>query len=192
MCNILKYAGLILISVISSAVIAAPNAGEILVKEKWITVDIQATVKQIDMKTREVTLMGPNGNLTTITAGAGVERLNEIKIGDIVDAKYLTYIEVEFRKPTAEEESVPFVIVTEMSKAPPGMPPGAQVGVIVQAVVSIEIINRPYMEVTIKGPRGNYVTIPVEDKKLITEIRVGQRLVMTYAEAVAVSLVKVK
>lgn len=72
------------------------------------------------------------------------------------------------------------------------MAPGAQVGAIVQAVVSIEIINRPYMEVTIKGPRGNYVTIPVEDEKMITEIRVGQRLVMTYAEAVAVSLIKIK
>lgn len=192
MSNILKYAGLILISVISSAVIAAPNTGEYLVKEKWVKVEIQATVQQINMKTREVTLMGPNGNLITITAGDEVKRLNEVKVGDIVATKYFTYLEAEFRKPTAEEEKQPLIVVTEASKAPPGMPLGAQVGAIVQAVVSIEIINRPYMEVTIKGPRGNYVTIPVEDKKMITEIRVGQRLVMTYAEAVAVSLIKIK
>ena len=100
--NILKYTGLILISVISSAVIAASNTGEFLVKEKWVKVEIQATVQQINMKTREVNLMGPNGNLITITAGDEVKRLNEVKVGDIVAAKYLTYLEAEFRKPTPE------------------------------------------------------------------------------------------
>ena len=171
---------------------AAPNTGQTVLKEKWDQVEIQATVRAIDVKTRLVTLMGPNGDLVTITAGPHVKRLNEIKVGDIVVADYLTYMAAEFRKPTAEEEKQPLTVIAEAGKAPAGMDPSAEVGAIVKAVVSIEVINRPYMEVTIKGPRGNYVTVPVTDAELLTEIRIGQRLIMTYAEALAVSLVKVK
>lgn len=190
--NILKTASLILIGVISTPTIAAPNTGKTLIKERWDQVEVQATVQKIDIKTREVTLMGPDGNLVTITAGDEVKRLSEIKKGDIVAAEYLTYMSAEFRKPTAAEEKQPLLVISAAGRAPKGMPPGAEVGAIIKAVVSIEIINRPSMLVTIKGPRGNYTTIPVEDELLITEIKVGQRLIMTYAEVVAMSLVKVK
>jgi len=42
------------------------------------------------------------------------------------------------------------------------------------------------MTVTIKCPRGNYVTIPVENTELLTEVKVGQKIIMIYAESVAV------
>jgi hypothetical protein len=44
--------------------------------------------------------------------------------------------------------------------------------------------------VTIKGPRGKYMTFPVEDKALLGQLKVGELVIMTYAEAIAVSLVK--
>ena len=71
------------------------------------------------------------------------------------------------------------------------MDPGAVVGAMVKAVVSIEALNRPLMIATVKGPRGNYLAIPMQDEVLITELNIGQVLILTYAEAVAVSLTKV-
>jgi hypothetical protein len=62
---------------------------------------------------------------------------------------------------------------------------------VVKAVVTIEALNRPLMIATVKGPRGNYLAIPMEDEVLITELNIGQVLILTYAEAVAVSLTKV-
>ena len=72
------------------------------------------------------------------------------------------------------------MVLAEAGKAPEGMPPGAAVGAVVQAVVTIEIINRVDMEVTIKGPLGNYLFIPVADKALIEGLHVGEVVIMTY------------
>ena len=190
--HILKFVGLLSIIFISLSAVAESNSDEFLVVERWDEIEVDARVQKIDLKSRKVTLMGPEGNLMTITAGDGVKRLNEIKVGDIVAVEYTTYMAAELRKPTAAEEKEPLIIIADAGKAPAGMPPGAEVGAIVQAVVSIEIINRPFSTVTIKGPRGNYVTIPVEDEELLTEVKVGQKIIMTYAESIAVSLIKVK
>ena len=58
--------------------------------------------------------------------------------------------------------------------------------------VTVEIINRPDMLVTIKGPAGNYVTITMQDHQLIEQLNVGEVGILTYAEALALSLEKVK
>ena len=176
----------------AAAVAEQKEEGQYLVKEKWDLVKIHAMVKDVDLEKRAVTLVGPEGELVTVTAGDKVNRLKEVKVGDLVAAEFWTYMMAEFRGPTAEEKAVPLVVLSEAGKAPADMPPGAEVGSIVKAVVSIEIVNRPAMEVTVKGPRGNYVTVPVEDKEMITQLNVGQVAVVTYAEATALSLVKVK
>ena len=76
-------------------------------------------------------------------------------------------------------------------KAPEGMDPAAVVGAIVKAVVTIEILNRPFMLATVRGPAGNYLTIQMEDMELIKELNIGQVIIITYAEAIVMSLTKV-
>ena len=161
-------------------------------RERWLLVSIQASVESLDLESRLATLKGPAGNLVTIEVGEGVERLDEIEIGDVVTADYYTYLLAEFRDPTPEEEEEPFVILAESGKAPEGFPPGAAVGAVVRAVVTVEMINESTSEVTIKGPRGKYLTVPVEDLSLLKELKVGEVGVLTYAEALALSLDKVK
>ena len=161
-------------------------------KEKWNLVTMQGTVTSIVKETREVTLMGPTGDLVTITASDGVERFDEIAVNDVITFEYWTYMKAEFRKPTPEELAEPLVIIEEGGKAPEGMDPAAVVGAVVKAVVTIEILNRPYMLATIRGPRGNYMTIQMEDTELITQLNIGQVVILTYAEAIAVSLNKIE
>ncbi len=160
-------------------------------RERLSLVTMEGTVTNIVNETREVTLMGSQGNLITITAGDAVERFDEIAIDDVVSIDYWTYMKAEFRKPTPEELAEPIVVIVEGGKAPEGMDPAAVVGAIVKAVVTIEVLNRPFMLATIKGPGGNYMTIQMEDEELITQLHIGQVLIFTYAEAVAVSLKKV-
>jgi len=160
-------------------------------REKWSLVSIEGTVTKIVKETREVTLMGPQGGLVTITAGEAVERFDEIAVDDVIAFEYWTYMKAEFREPTEEELAEPIVVVVDAAKAIEGMDPAAVVGAIVKAVVTIEVLNRPFMLATIKGPRGNYMTIQMEDEKLITELHIGQVLIFTYAEAIVVSLNKV-
>ena len=160
-------------------------------REKWLLVSIEASVESLDLENRLVTLKGPAGNLVTIEVDEDVKRLDEVKVGDVVTADYYTYFLAEFRDPSPEEKDEPLVILAEGVKAPEGFPPGAAVGAVVRAVVTIEIINKSTSDVTIKGPRGKYLTVPVEDPSLLKELKVGEVAVLTYAEAVALSLEKV-
>lgn len=161
-------------------------------KERWTLTTMQGTVTDIVKETRAITLMGSNGNLATITADKAVERFDEIAVNDVITFEYWTYMMAEFRAPTPEEIAEPLVVVADAGKAPEGMDPAAVVGAIVKAVVTIEILNRPFMLATVRGPAGNYLTIQMEDMELIKELNIGQVIIITYAEAIVMSLTKVK
>lgn len=160
-------------------------------KEKWSLVRMEGTVTAINADTREITIIGSEGNLETFTAGDAIKRFDEIKLDDIISFEFYNYIMAEFRQPTAEELETPLVVVAEGGKAPKDMNPSAMLGAVVKAVVTLEVINIPEMLVTVKGPRGNYVTIKMEDTALIKQLKVGEVVILTYAEAVALSLDKV-
>lgn len=159
-------------------------------KEKWSLVTMEGRVTKIVKETREVTLMGSKGELVTITADEAVERFDEIAVDDVIAFEYWTYMMAEFREPTAEELAEPLVVIAQGGKAPEGMDPGAVVGAVIKAIVTIEALNRPYMLAIVKGPKGNFLTIEMEDKELITKLNIGQVVILYYAEAIAVSLEK--
>ena len=152
---------------------------------------MKGTVTEINAETREITLMNKEGGLATFTAGEEVERFNEIAVDDIVQFDYYTFIKAEFREPTAEELAEPIQMVAEAGKATDDMAPAGAVGAVVKAVVTIEALNRPSMMATVSGPEGNYVSIPMEDAEFMTKLHIGQVFILTYAEAIAVSLEKV-
>ncbi len=160
-------------------------------REKWSLVTMEGTVTEVVKETRAITLMGRNGDLATMIADESIERFDEIEVNDVITVDYWTYMLAEFRRPTAEELANPLVIVADGGKAPEGMDPAAVVGAIVRAVVTIEILNRPFMLATVRGPAGNYLTIQMEDAELIEQLNIGQVLILTYAEAVVISLTKV-
>ncbi len=161
-------------------------------KELWGHVVIQATIEVIYLENREMTLKGPQGNLVTVEVDERVQRFHEFKLGDVVSVEYWTYVKAEFRDPTPAEIEDPLVVLAEGGKAPEGMDPSVAVGAVVRAVVTIELINRTEMEVTIRGPRGKYMTIQAADQKLIKQLKVGDVVILTYAEALALSLEKVE
>lgn len=160
-------------------------------REKMEQVTVMGTVTAINPETREITLMGKDGGLMTVTAGEEVERFDEIEVDDVIEFDYYTYIKAEFREPTEEEKAEPFQMLVEEGKATEEMAPAGAVGAVVKAVVTIEALNRPLMLATVSGPNGNYVSIPMEDAEFMTKLRIGQVLILTYAEAMAVSLEKV-
>jgi hypothetical protein len=160
-------------------------------REKWNHVKVQAQVKGVDLEKRELTLMNSTGSLVTVGVDDNVSRLDEVKVDDMITAEFWTFIKAEFREPTPAEKETPVVVLVEAGKAPEGMPPGAAVGAVVKGVVTIEIINRPDMEVTVKGPRGRYVAIEAADQALIQRLNVGEVVILTYGEAMALSLKKV-
>lgn len=161
-----------------------------LSKEKWIRINIQASVENINAEKRELTLKEPQGGLITLTATEAIERFNEIKVGDTVEAEYWTFLRAEFREPTAEETATPLVVLAEAGRAPKEVDPAGAVGAVVKAVVQVVAIDYEGKKVAIQGPRGNFMILPVEDEAVLKNLEMGEVVIMTYAEAVALSLSK--
>ncbi len=180
---------LLLTLTIAVPAFAQTSAGDKpLAKEKWIQVTIQASVENINAEKREVTLKGPQGNLVTLTATEAVKRFDEIKVGDTVRAEYWTFLRAEFREPTAEEKTTPLVVLTDAGRAPKEVDPAGVVGAVVKAVVKVVAINTQGKKVAIQGPRGNFMILPVADEAVLMNLKVGEVVIMTYAEAIALSL----
>ena len=157
----------------------------------WFSEELQGTITSLDTDSREVTVVGQEGNIVTLMAGEEVERFNELEVGDLIKLEYWTFMMAEFRNPSPEELAEPLVILAEAGKVDLDMPPGAAIGALVKAVVTVEVINRPYMDVVVKGPQGNFVTIPVEDPTLIQTLNVGKVVILTYGEAMALYIEKI-
>jgi hypothetical protein len=168
-----------------SAAASAP-----ITRKEAVLVTITASVEAINPETREVTLKGPLGNTVTFTVDQRVKRLNEVKVGDFVRADYYVSIAAELRKPTSEEEKNPIVLLDAAGKAPPGTSPAAGGLRRFKVVTTIEGLDRPTQTITVKGPLGNYLTARVADPSRLTQMRIGENIVVTYTEALAVSLEK--
>ena len=159
-------------------------------RSEALLVSVTASVEAIDPANREVTLKGPLGNEVTFVVDRRVKRFNEIKVGDLVQADYYISVVAELRKPTAEEKKNPLVVLGAEGKAPPGASPAAGGLRTFRVVTTIEGLDRPTRTVTVKGPRGNYLTARVADPSRLTQARIGDTVVITYTEALAISLEK--
>lgn len=185
LCGVLLTAGLGL-----SFSAETPAATTPMARGEAVLVTITASVEAINQTNREVTLKGPLGNSVTFTVDQRVKRLNEVHVGDLVRADYFVSVAAEVRKPTPEEEKNPLVELGVTEKAPPGTSPAAGGLRQFRVVTTIEGLDRPTETVTVKGPRGNYVTVRVMDPSRLTQVRIGETIVVTYTEALAISLEK--
>jgi hypothetical protein len=135
-------------------------------------------------------LKGPLGNTVTFTVDKRVKRLKEVKVGDTVEADYYVSVAAELRKPTPEEEKNPLVVLEAAGRAPKGTSPAGGGLRQFKVVTTVEGLDRTTETITVKGPGGNSLTARVEDPSRLTQIHIGDTIVVTYTEALAVSLEK--
>jgi hypothetical protein len=176
---------------IPAVLCAQETSDKPMTREASQRVTVTATVEAIDLDKRELTLKNSMGNSVTFTVSPEVKRLNEVNVGDTVRADYLASFAAEIRKPTAEEEKNPLVVTGADGRAPADMPPAAAGARKLKVVTTIEGLDRRAQTVTVKGPRGHYLTARVADPSRLTQVRIGETIIITYTEAIAISLEKV-
>jgi hypothetical protein len=186
----IRLVSAIVLAVLGSATLMIGQAQTNFSKRRAEEVSVTAKVTAIDYTTREVTLKGPLGNVVTFTVDKAVQRLNEIKVGDDVTAEYYVSLAADVRPPSAEEKANPFKVLEETAKAPAGTSPAAGALRIMRVLVTIEGLDRPTKSITVAGPQGNLLTVQVEDVSALSKVRLGDQMVVTYTEALAVSLQK--
>jgi hypothetical protein len=156
-------------------------------KENVVTV--HATVEAIDLDTRVVRLKGPKGNVFDLKVGEEAKNLPQVKVGDVVTAKYYESLAVEVKKPG---ESGGVTASGAVATAEPGAKPAGVVASQVTVTATVEAIDRKKTHVTLKGPEGDSVKVKVQDPKNLKNVKVGDQVVITYTEALAISVEKAK
>jgi hypothetical protein len=159
-----------------------------LTRNESVTLNFTGTITDIDHSTREMTLKDSQGRSETFAVDEKVKRFNEAKVGDKVSLAYYLGFNAEVRKPTAEEEQNPLVILEAAGRAGSDSPPAAHGLQQVRALVTIEGLDRPNQTLTVKGPRGRYYVARVADPSRFDQVHIGDTIVMTFTEAAVISL----
>jgi Cu/Ag efflux protein CusF len=151
-------------------------------------VEAQATVTAIDMKTRMVTLKGPEGNETTIHVDKRARNLPQVKVGDVVKVAYVQQVAWQVRKSGDPAPSSAVGTEATAVRAEPGEKPGGAVGQRVSFTATIEAIDLAKGTVTLKGPQGNSQTIKARNPANLKKVKVGDLVDITYTELVAIKV----
>jgi hypothetical protein len=162
-----------------------------LTAEDSVLVSVTATVQAIDVAKRELTLKGPLGNVNSFTVDKQVKRLDELKVGDEVTADYFISLAGELRAPTEEERRNPISIIEGVARGPKGSDPAAGGVRTIRVVAEVVGLDLPSQTVTLKGPKGDTATVRAKKLDNFKKLRLGDTIVVTYTEALAISVEKV-
>ena len=154
------------------------------------TITERAKVQAIDLATREVTLVGPEGTVFTIHAGDAVRNLDKIKVGDTVVATYYASIVLVLSAPGTQ---VPDNQVNAArTRAAKGQMPAAALAtkmIVTGTVVGVDLVKHT---ISLVNPSGGIVhTFDVTDparQAALKRIKVGDSLTAIGTEAFAVAL----
>jgi hypothetical protein len=148
------------------------------------TETVTATVVQVNQKTREVTVKMENGKEYSFVAGDAVKNLAQVKKGDIITAVYTEAIAYEVKKHGATGVQT----TTATAAAKPGEKPAGAIAQQTTVTVMITAIDPKIPTVTFMGPRGNKETIKVKDPQKLNGVKVGDKVDITYTEALAMKV----
>jgi hypothetical protein len=147
-------------------------------------ITLTASIEAIERATRSVTLKDPDGTLTTITVPNEVTRFNELKVGDTITAKY--YENVVLRKKAPGEKdavNTKNAAVTKGGGARPGVTAASQRTI----TATITAIDPKIPSITLSGPNNWTYSSRVVDRDALKQVKVGDRLDITWTEAVMLS-----
>ncbi len=171
-------------AVLCITVIAA--AGAVFAQTKAIPGDkqtITGTVEAIQADTRELTLKGPKGNYVTVTAPPNAKRFSEIKVGDTITATYYENIVLRVKAPGEKAVDTDKAAVTPSSGVP-----GATAASQRTITATITEIDMQIPSITFSGPNGWKYSSKVVDKKALASVKVGDKVDITWTEAVLISV----
>ena len=153
------------------------------------SVDVTAKVAHINHKTREVTLKAADGSETSFVADAAVQNLDQVKKGDVVTATYTEALAYEVMKKGGKPSADTTVAA---AAAAPGAKPAGAIGQNTTVTVAITAIDAKAPSVTFKGPDGKKQTVKVASADKLQGVSVGDTVVISYTEAIAVKVDKKK
>jgi hypothetical protein len=186
--NIKKYTSVFALMLVGAAAFAADDNADLDKPAFYAsqTETVTATVEAIDHESRAVTLLRADGEVINFVAGEEARNLDQVSIGDIVVAQYVSSISV---KVVAGDNIEPGQLgLAAMERSEKGEMPGVvavDTEVIVATVVDINIEANTFQLKSVDGSIEEYVAMNPENLK---RAAVGDAVVITMSTAIALSV----
>jgi hypothetical protein len=152
------------------------------------SITVTATVESIERSTRLLTLKRPDGAMETIKVPAEVKRFDELKVGDTITATYYENVVLRVMRPDEKDVNTSSESLTPAG----GKRPGATAAAQRKVSATITAIDPAIPSITLSGPNNWKYTSRVEDKAALKQVKVGDRLELTWTGAVMISAVAPK
>ena len=163
------------------AAFAQSQASKTVTKENAVTAT--ATITAIDPATRSITLRTEKGDEDTFTAGPEVTRFDQLKVGDKIRATYYEAVVFQLRKPgTASGTSGAAVAAGRLKEVP-----GGAIGAQQTMTVTVKAVDVKAPSITVTTPDGRTLTRKIGDAKNLEGVNPGDRIDITYTQALVVN-----
>jgi hypothetical protein len=146
-------------------------------------VKVTAVVTAIDKANRIVTLRGPEGNEFAVVADKAVKNFGQVKVGDTLVVEYIQAVALDFQKGDGIRM---MSVIDDAATAKAGQKPGAAALTKVTVVSNIWAVNQAKGTVLVRGPLGHFAEVKLKDPAMLTGVKVGDQMKVTYTNAVAV------
>jgi hypothetical protein len=154
------------------------------------TITVRATVKAIDLDTRTVTLVGPQGETTTMKVGEQVQNLAQVKPGDTVIARYYESVAYVVAPPGTKLPEDTLAVAA--ARAVPGEMPAGGVAEKIVVTGLVVGVNPAAHTLSLVDPAGGEIsTIAVRDpeyQQLLGTIKVGDTITAYVSEALVAAV----
>lgn len=164
----------------------SPESAEKPAFSASISILLTSTVVAIDHKTRLVTLNDKEGNPVTFTAAEEVRNLDQVSAGDTVTAEYVQNFSVHVL--AAKNPEAAKAEVAALDLAEKGDLPGMAIVATKVSVLTVEEINLKENTVKLKNADGVVREFTVRTPENLKKSAVGDVVVMTYTEGLAISV----
>jgi len=181
----------IVTAVVAIAVAMLGIAGIAAAQTKTLTGETQtisATVEAINVSTRTLTLKGPKGNFIDIVAPETMKRFSEVKVGDTLTARYYENLVIRKKLPGEKDVDTTAEGVTPGSGARPAGTAAKQRTI----TATITALDPKVPSLTLSGPNKWTYSARIEDKKVLDQIKVGDKVDLTWTEALLLEFELVK
>lgn len=186
----MKYLNALAIAIVSSAALVLPaahaqeKAGGVVAA----TAETVVTVVEVDREKRVVTVMGPEGGLTTINVPPEAQNLDQVFAGSRFKVTYLASVALALSKGTGAATSS---ASKSVRLAPKGDTPGGAVVSVRQANAVVEKIDRDNRILTIRGSEGGPRELQVDESvKAFDQVNVGDTITVQFTEGLAMRMIK--
>lgn len=149
------------------------------------TRSVTATVTEVDVAKRTLTVKGPDGQLHPMAAGPEVRNLDKVKVGDSMVVRYRESLSLTLKKDGKELPGATGGVA--VARAASGAQPAGGVMGGVEIIANVTAMDDKTQIVTLKGAERT-VEMHVKDPAQYKLIKVGDQIQAVYTQELAIAI----